>query len=161
MHRFLCFRDGAGRREAPAERKPLHRHQPHPVPQQHAAHPQEGQRGTEDPAWQLRCRFGHFKGLTCHSCSNLNSEMMQRWTSGVAHLYTNALDGQQLIWLLDSTNRSSLYLSDVTSRSHRAHATFVSAATEQWGLKGGPVRPKHVSHVRRRSVDEYLLFLPC
>lgn len=92
---------------------------------------------------------------------------MHRWTSGVAHLYTQVLDGQQpawieridpgWIWLLELNQSSNLYLSDVTSGSHWAHATFVSAATEQWGLKGGPVRPKHVSHVRRRSVDEYLL----
>lgn len=45
--------DGAGRREASAEGGRLHQRQPHPVPKQHAAHPQEGQRGDQDHVREL------------------------------------------------------------------------------------------------------------
>lgn len=51
-------RDGAGGREAPAERRRLHQHQPHSLPKQHAALPRQGQRGHQEHVRELQHRFG-------------------------------------------------------------------------------------------------------
>ena len=57
-------RDGAGGREAPAERRRLHQHRPPSAPKRHAAVPRQGQRGHQEHVWELQHRSGPSAGVS-------------------------------------------------------------------------------------------------
>lgn len=101
---LLC-RDGAGRREAPAERRPLRRHRPHTALQQHAAHPQEGQRGHQDHIRELRHRFDTYKHPHAASSTPRHGVVMSRCSKdtsccvlGFSFFLSSLLDQYGSVW---------------------------------------------------------------